>query len=560
MENLFSLPVAARADIIQFLVQSFGCSYICLWAYDSISPNRLCFLDGIYNVRNDQPGSSLGTVAQQLFSQFRTLTFDVNDDRVPGLAFRNQRPYLELQRLELLRLASTEIQTQFFQTAVFMGCNKGEIELGFLNMSQVDIQTALRSLFPGDFSGGQSQKIDQNPPTSSSSSLRSISTGSPEYSSLLFSIPGTSQSHFPETLGGATMSPMQPVPNTAIQALAQAPLTTESEHDAIMRAILHVISPTSHQHQNLPFAPVVHPDTSAFQSYRSDIGPNMAPNIRRQSFMKRSFAFFRNLNFMRMRERIQATSRPTNTQLHHMISERRRREKLNENFQALRALLPPGTKKDKASILIAAKDTLSSLMAEVDQLSKRNQGLTSLLPSKEPTTEETKARLSPNERLGVRVSHVPESSSSQDRMVDLQVNVRGQVSQIDLSICLLEFLKRCLNVSLVSMDANTHIAEGNNVLHQLTFRLRIIQPFHRLFLNLNDYTFPSAATVIRTLVSSLHSLCVGFMLLLLSPYCSFGVKNNEVLMFMQGSEWDECAFEEAVRRVVADLAQYQEDQ
>jgi len=41
--------------------------------------------------------------------------FFVLFSRVPGLAFRNQRPYLELQRLELLRLASTEIQTQFFQ-------------------------------------------------------------------------------------------------------------------------------------------------------------------------------------------------------------------------------------------------------------------------------------------------------------------------------------------------------------------------------------------------------------------------------------------------------------
>ncbi|CAJ1975797.1 unnamed protein product [Sphenostylis stenocarpa] len=513
MENVFSLPVAARADFIQFLVQSFGCSYICLWACDSISPNRLCFLDGIYNVRNNQPSSSLGTVAEQLFSQFRTLTFDVNDDRVPGLAFRNHHPYLELQQLELLRLASTDIQTQFFQTAVFMGCNKGEIELGFLNMSQVDIQTALRSLFPEDFSTRQSQQIDQNPPTSSSSSLRSISTGSPEYSSLLFSIPGTSQSHFPETLGGARVPPMQPVPNTAtsphqqaIQALAQPSLTQfptpESEQDAIMRAILHVISPTSQQHQNLPFAPVVHPEASAFKRYRSDIGPHMASNFRRQSLMNRSLAFFRKLNFMRMRERIQATSRPTNTQLHHMISERRRREKLNENFQALRALLPPGTKKDKASILIAAKETLSSLMAEVDQLSKRNQGLTSLLPPKESSSEETKATVSPNEGLSVRVSHVPESSSSQERMVDLHVNVRGQVSQVDLLICLLEFLKRDRNLSLVSMDASTHIAEGNNVLRQLTFRLRIIQ----------------------------------------------------------GSEWDQCAFEEAVRRVVADLAQYQEDQ
>lgn len=35
---------------------------------------------------------------------------------------------------------------------------------------------------------------------------------------------------------------------------------------------------------------------------------------------------------------------PTATQLHHMISERKRREKLNDSFQALRSLLPPGTK------------------------------------------------------------------------------------------------------------------------------------------------------------------------------------------------------------------------
>ncbi|KAH1209399.1 hypothetical protein AAZX31_15G162500 [Glycine max] len=535
MESVFSLSVAARTDFIQFLVQSLGCSYICLWAYDSISPNRLSFLDGIYNVRNNQASSSLGSVqAQQLFSQFRTLTFDVNDDRVPGLAFRNQRPYLELQQLELLRLASTEIQIQFFQearikTAVFMGCNKGEIELGFLNMSQVDIQTALRSLFPEDFSTRvQSQQIDQNPPTSSSSSLRSISTGSPEYSSLIFSIPGTSQPHFPpETLGASSsrvVPTMQPVPNSPhqraidIQALTEVPSLTqfptpETEHDAIMRAILHVISPTtSHHHeqqhhQNLPYSnnslPVVRPDASAFQRYRQDLGSNMASNFRRQSLMKRSLVFFRNMNFMRMRERVQATSRPTNTQLHHMISERRRREKLNENFQALRALLPPGTKKDKASILIAAKETLRSLMAEVDKLSNRNQGLTSLLPAKESTAEETKvASLSPNERLSVRISHVPESSTSEERMVELQVNVRGQVSQTDLLIRLLKFLKLAHHVSLVSMDANTHIAEGNNALHQLTFRLRIIQ----------------------------------------------------------GSEWDESAFEEAVRRVVADLAQYQMDQ
>jgi hypothetical protein len=35
---------------------------------------------------------------------------------------------------------------------------------------------------------------------------------------------------------------------------------------------------------------------------------------------------------------------PTSSQLNHMISERRRRERLNESFEALRGLLPPGSK------------------------------------------------------------------------------------------------------------------------------------------------------------------------------------------------------------------------
>ena len=39
-----------------------------------------------------------------------------------------------------------------------------------------------------------------------------------------------------------------------------------------------------------------------------------------------------------------ASPQHTSSQLHHMISERRRRERLNESFQTLRALLPPGSK------------------------------------------------------------------------------------------------------------------------------------------------------------------------------------------------------------------------
>ncbi|XP_024631493.1 putative transcription factor bHLH041 isoform X2 [Medicago truncatula] len=499
MEGVFSLPVAVRTEFIHSLMQSLGCSYICLWAYDIMLSNRLSFLDGFYNVINDQlPSSSLGSVAQQLFNQYRILSFDVNDDRVPGLAFRNQRPYLELQQLELLTLSSTEIQTQFYQearikTVVFMGCNKGEIELGFLNMSQADIQTALSSLFPEDFSR-QTQQINHNPPSSSSSSMRSLSTaGSPEYSSLIFNIPpGTSPPQFSPDLtqlGGVNIPPMRPVSNTLLPLqLQQLPQitptqlypTTQIENDVIMRAIQNVLStPPSHQHQPQQNY-VAHPEASAFG---------------------------RSLNLMRMRDRNQA-ARPSSNQLHHMISERRRREKLNENFQALRALLPQGTKKDKASILITAKETLRSLMAEIDKLSKRNQELMSQqLPAanKESTKTKEIVKFSSYERLNVRVLHVTGSSSSEDEsmVVDLQVNMMGQISQVDVLIRLLEFLNQDQHVNLVSMDAtNTNHAPGNDLLHQITFRLRITQI----------------------------------------------------------SEWDEEAFQEAVRRVVADLIQSQVDQ
>ncbi|OIT25275.1 hypothetical protein A4A49_52811 [Nicotiana attenuata] len=51
--------------------------------------------------------------------------------------------------------------------------------------------------------------------------------------------------------------------------------------------------------------------------------------------LNRSMTFFKNLYLMRRQEQIQVNY-ATST---------------NENFQQLRSLLPPGTKKDKASVL-----------------------------------------------------------------------------------------------------------------------------------------------------------------------------------------------------------------
>lgn len=93
------------------------------------------------------------------------------------------------------------------------------------------------------------------------------------------------------------------------------------------------------------------------------------------------------------------------------------------------------------------------MMAEIEKLNQRNQ-----------------QRL--NERLHVWVSHVPESSSSEERMI--QVTVRGESSQDDMVIRLLEFFKRVQNVSVISMGANTSITEGAAI-NQINFRLRIVE-------------------------------------------------------------------------------------
>ncbi|XP_054806191.1 uncharacterized protein LOC129308827 [Prosopis cineraria] len=199
MDSVFS-DEAARLDFLQSAFHSYGCAYICLWSYSS-SSNRLLLLDGFYDVQSLQTSSSLGsTVDQRLFEQYRGLEFDVTSDgRVPGLAFWNQYSYLELQQSDLLRLAWTDIQRQFFQearieTAVFIGCHNGEIELGFSSVTQgSEIQTDMQRLFPEELCR-QSHQVAHKIPPSSPSPLRSESTGSPgQNTCLLFSnIPGSS--------------------------------------------------------------------------------------------------------------------------------------------------------------------------------------------------------------------------------------------------------------------------------------------------------------------------------------------------------------------------------
>ncbi|XP_030551924.1 putative transcription factor bHLH041 [Rhodamnia argentea] len=549
MDAAFLLERDARSEFLHLIAQSFGCSYICLWSY--LSPTScLCYLDGLFQeAASGRNGSNVQP--RRLFDEYRQSLFILDQNsshtQVPGLAFRSSSPYLELREEDLSRLASHFCQRQFYQEAsikiaVFMGCRSGEIELGFSNIPQVDIEMQMMTLFPEDFSRQIAMRelaratepnttAMTNPPSSSSSSLRSLSMDSPEYSSLLFNIPTTTSSFInpeftlrePPIVENITTQPLpiittttpatsttstSPHPLQAMQQFAgslgniQFPIVPESEHAAMTRAFLAVLSSPSsssassqlHQQQ----MNVENPGSTAFRRYSPALlpRPQIKASPRQHSMLKRAIAYCRSMNLMRMRDRLQGGIRPpSTTQLHHMMSERKRREKLNESFVALRSLLPPGTKKDKASLLATTREYLSSLTEQVEDLRRKNAILEAqALPPTEPPTGEPSGSSSDGSRVDVRTGTVSESTS-QDRTVDLQVTVRGHCSALNLVIRILEFLKQARNVSLMSMEADTQVHESN-IVNRVNLRLNV-----------------------------------------------------------EGGEWDESGFQEAVRRVVADLAQ-----
>ncbi|KAK2645336.1 hypothetical protein Ddye_020531 [Dipteronia dyeriana] len=519
MDTTILVDEVTRANFLRSVMQSFGCTYICLWSYLQ-PPNCLLFWDGLYNEENNNQ-------AQRLFHEYCQSVFPVSDYNscVPGLAFKNTQQYIELNESELHRLASNETQRRFYQearikTAVFMACKSGEIELGLSHSTQqINMEMEIRNLFPVQDSATDQLSLplptDLNIPSSSSSSLRSLSMDSPECSSLIFNIPRTTH-QLPETLKEipSILPPIIPTTTSpsphqqAMQALQirNLQLPTPENEDAVMaRAILAVLtasspssSTSSSHHQSKPKA-------SAFKNYNLGLSPSTSQmktssstSLRGQSMPKRAISYYKRLNSTRREHTL--ASRPTSTQLHHMMSERKRREKLNESFQALRSLLPPGTKKDKGSLLVSTRDHLSSLKAQIAELTERNKKLEAqLLPSASPSREAAAAveAVSVNQRVDIRVTPVSESTS-EERIIDLGLTLTAESApMLDLAIRILEFLKQVQNnVSLISMEANTRISESASFNH-LTFRLRIIK----------------------------------------------------------GSEWDESAFQEAVRRVVADLAQ-----
>lgn len=116
----------------------------------------------------------------------------------------------------------------------------------------------------------------------------------------------------------------------------------------ITRAMLVVISSTSSSTTLMSFQTseqAAGGSVGAFKPYCPALAPksNNNPSLHGQKMIKKVIMLLTTMNLMRFEAPMQ-DARTTSNQMHHMISERKRREKLNESFDALRMLLPRGSK------------------------------------------------------------------------------------------------------------------------------------------------------------------------------------------------------------------------
>ncbi|KAL1805244.1 hypothetical protein ACET3Z_028312 [Daucus carota] len=460
----------------------------------------LVFLDGVYHeeytdklaIGGSSSSLSVTSLPSRLFYVYQKSVLSVDDGRVPGIAFKNSIPYLEYKGLELQTLTSTQVQLQFYQearikTSIFMGCRSGEIELGFSTVSQVNVEAQMKNLFPQEFSLQvvprelTDQPTDQTVPPSLPPPLLPISTNI------------ASTSHNPNPTLQQPFPPLVSSPNTndafqeTIDTLNQIRNvnfpTIESEDAAITQAILAVISSsTSPSPTSSASSPQPPQRSSAFKTYRRSV---LAPGRqitrpRRPNMLKLAVEFIRSSSIlMRGQERSQTGSRSGSNQLQHMIKERKRRERLNQNFEALRSLLPPGSKKDKASVLNSTVDYMNLLISEVEELNRRNQILLSQQQEQanKANNQETVGGTSlpstnaGDHRLDILIANVAETTS-EARVLDLRVRVRGECSISDIVIRVLEFLRQVANVGLLSVEASTQMV-GTAAVSDFVWRFKI---------------------------------------------------------------------------------------
>ncbi|KAL5213153.1 hypothetical protein ABZP36_024000 [Zizania latifolia] len=498
-----------------------------------------------------------GGRVRALFDAYRCSVCAAVSGCVPGWAYVDGGKFMELPENELAASASLPVQQRFYQEAgikmaAFMGCESGEIEVGFSTAKNSgDILLAsVEQVFSEDFfQQSLLEELLQLPPTgpsSSSSSLPSVSVGSPAdgSTSLL-------RTMLPTAASSATPSPREraavqvPPPSAASSLLHLLPPprhvapfghhggahgnsvlhfpSAEADDAAMAQAMLAVICspstssaaltapsscapPMASKHRARTRSP--RREKSAFRQYNAALAPRAAlrrpPGAPGQRMIKIGISILTRMHRLRCSQERAATAPahrgddddatatpppPTSSQLHHMISERRRRERLNDSFEQLRGLLPPGSKKDKATVLAKTLEYMNLLIAQISELEARNRtllqaqshqranGSSSSMIRTVNEVHHHQLLLSSPERVQVQVTGGASTSSSSEsatREVTVRVAVRaeeaagGDVSELVLRM--LALLKEMGGFTVVSVDARQ--PSSNNGVAQASLTLR----------------------------------------------------------------------------------------
>ncbi|KAM0840388.1 hypothetical protein ACQ4PT_059698 [Festuca glaucescens] len=163
----------------------------------------------------------------------------------------------------------------------------------------------------------------------------------------------------------------------------------------------------------------------------------------------------------------ESAAEPSGDKLLHMISERKRREKLNDSFYALKTVLPPGSKKlDKTSMLIIAREYVNSLKSNVRELEEKTQALQSQLDRRATSAKEDEDGA--DEKVEIQITRTAAAGHDQTGevcTVHIATPARGNTT--DLVLRTLQCLKEQMgeDVSLASMSTDDRSHRANLTLH-----------------------------------------------------------------------------------------------
>lgn len=149
------------------------------------------------------------------------------------------------------------------------------------------------------------------------------------------------------------------------------------------------------------------------------------------------------------------TASGNSSQLYHMMSERKRREKLNDSFHTLRSLLPPCSKKDKTTVLMNAASYLKTLEAQISELEEKNTKLEKHIPCEDGGRSDAMRARAARQRAKVQISKAS-SDRQGSELVNLTVMVMVECDIVDLVLRILECLRWMKEISVLSVDADTY--------------------------------------------------------------------------------------------------------